>query len=98
MFEEIQNNFHHQQTIPKLNSFKQLLHTQYGFIANNKLPAWQNARQIILKMPKNLFFNQPKNNSTFIFTTNPLPPGPQSLLNLGLKFCIKTNQNNQQTN
>ena len=92
MFEERQNNLHHQQTIQKINSFKQLLHTQYGFIANNKLPAWQNARQIILKMPKNLFFNQPKNNSTFIFTTNPLPPGTQSLLNLGLKFCIKSKQ------
>ena len=41
-------------------------------------------------MPENLFYNQPKNNSIFVYTDSKLPPGSKSLLGLGLKFCVKT--------
>lgn len=37
-----------------------------------------------------LYFNQPINKAIFIYTNSPLPPGSKSLLNLGLKFCLKS--------
>ena len=66
-----------------------MLHKQYGFRVDPHLPAWLNARNITLSTPATFLFNQPKNNSIFVFTKSTLPPGTHSLLGLGLKFCIK---------
>ena len=41
-------------------------------------------------MSAQAFFNQPINKAIFSYVNSPLPPGTKSLLNLGLKFCIKS--------
>ena len=80
------------QVHQEINSFKQLLHKKYGFIADPALPTYQNFHKAILSTPAEIYFSQPKNKAVFNLTTsttNTLPAGTYLLLVLGLKFVIK---------
>ena len=91
-YDERRNNFHNSQIIHRTNAFNSHLNRQFGWVADTSLSPWRNARNIILNTPPELYFNQPSNKSVFIFTNRCLPPGTHSLLNLGLKFCIRANR------
>ena len=75
----------------KTSSFKKLLHKKFGFIANTLIPIWKNVQNIIMHKTTDIYFTQPSNNAIFNLATssNSLPLGTFSLLNFGLKFCIK---------
>ena len=81
-----------EQENQKHNSFKKLLTKKYGFAANQSIPTWKTAQQIILQTPTELYFVQPHNKAIFNLanTKDGLPRGTYSLLSLRLKFCIKS--------
>eukprot|EP00956_Cyclotella_meneghiniana_P031417 scaffold82339_cov63-Cyclotella_meneghiniana.AAC.4 len=86
------DNYLHSQFIRRTNQFKERLRKQYGFIANPALNKYVNAINIIGNMPADTYFSQPINKATFSYTNNSLLPGTKSLLNLGLKFCLKAKE------
>ena len=54
-----------EQVNQKLNSFKKLLTKKYGFVADQSIPTWKTAQQIILQTPTELYFVQPHNKAIF---------------------------------
>jgi len=90
-FESSRQSVYDTQVKQKMNSFKQLMLKQFGFLADPNKPTWYNSQQVILQTPVSIYVNQPTNNAihNLCKSTTEIPLGSFTLLGLGLNFCIK---------
>ena len=76
----------------QIRSFSQQLERQYGFVADPKLPVWQNAVRRIKKLTFADYESRFITNLSChnLLTNLPLPRGTTQLLGLGLNFCLRS--------
>ena len=90
--EELHNNNRLQkETENNIEKYKQQQSDIYGFCADPDQPAWKNIESYILQMPPYLYKSKIANMSchNYCEPKSTMPSGVESLLGMGLKYCIK---------
>ena len=79
------------QADQKISEYGEALKQQYGFLADPRLPLWKNVENFIGEMELTDYTSRPRNMACHnLLRTNKLPAGTNSLLGLGLNFCIES--------
>ena len=74
-----------------VGKFGERLKEQYGFLADPSKPLWYNVEKRFEEMDVAEYEARPRNMACHnLLVTNKLPAGTNSLLGLGLNYCIKS--------
>jgi hypothetical protein len=86
----IENNKTEIKTKAIITSSTLKCYDSYGYVANPKIPLWENIEKVLTNMTELEYYNRPCQMTYHNLCEKPTPPdGIGITLGLGLKFCVQ---------